>query len=214
MYLCVCVCGVRYVSSHVSPFVAWKLTIGLVWSPHRFPCVLPACLLFFCLPACLSYSLQDLLLFFGEAYKSKIFCNLPPKGNCGQIRLSTCDISNVRARVAQKGCPVQNWNLRYQRKVKDWYTRVSPVLILAEPSVAVAVPSLESPVLSSNLIKCFALLCAGFMATAAAAAAAAANTYNFLKRNVFAFMQHFTLQPETLVVVFIFVLLFWLALCR
>lgn len=42
------------------------------------------------------------------AYKSKIFCNLPSKGNCGQIRLSTCDISNVRARVAQKGCPVQN----------------------------------------------------------------------------------------------------------
>lgn len=108
--LCVylCVCCVRYVSSHVGPFVAWKLTIGLVWSPLRFPYVLPACLFFFCLPACLSYSLQDLLLFFGGAYKSKIFCNLPSKGNCGQICLSTCDISNVRARFAQKGCPVPN----------------------------------------------------------------------------------------------------------
>lgn len=214
MYLCVCVCGVRYVSSHVSPFVAWKLTIGLVWSSTVFHVYYLPASSFSAYPLCLSYSLQDLLLFFGGAYKSKIFCNLPSKGNCGQIRLSTCDISNVRARVAQKGCPVQNWILRYQRKVKDWYTRVSPVLILAEPSVAVAVPSLESPVLSSKLIKCFALLCAGFMATAAAGAAAAANTYNFLKRNVFAFMQHFTLQPETLVVVFIFVLLFWLALCR
>lgn len=104
----VCVCCVRYVSSHVGPFVAWKLTIGLVRSSLRFPYVLPACLLFFCLSACLPYSLQDLLLFFGEAYKSKIFCNLPSKGNCGQICLSTCDISNVRARVARKGCPVQN----------------------------------------------------------------------------------------------------------
>lgn len=108
VFLCLCVCCVRYVRSHVDPFVAWKLTIGLVWSPLRFPYVLPACLFFFGLPSCLFYSLQDILLFFWGAYKSKIFCSLPSKGNCGQICLSTCDISNVRTTVSQRGCPVKN----------------------------------------------------------------------------------------------------------